>query len=90
MHADGCHPEIASILASKLLWETEAVETSLVGEFPRLGQECFPVVTGKSLIVPVCTGILPTVVEESLVVVAGLERGDLGGDEVVDFPNVSD
>jgi hypothetical protein len=74
------HPKVAAasirtILPTVLLWEGKSVETSFIGEFPRLCKELFPLLARQATIVPVGSRMFAAVVEEAVIVVFVLGAG---------------
>lgn len=90
MHPNCRHPEISSILAAKFLGEGESPEASLVSELTTLMKESLPIFAGKTLVIPVCPGMLSPMVEEAVVIILILQRSDFFGYEVVEGLNIRD
>ena len=75
--ADDRHLEVAGVAAAELGREREAEPPGGVGPAPHLAQQLLPVGAGHAVVLEVGAGPLAAVVEEPLVVVLRLERGDL-------------
>lgn len=90
MFADHGHPEIAAVLAAVLFGQGEAPEAGGVGAADAFGEEGFPVRVREAVVRPVGAGVFAPVVEEAVIVVRVLKRGDGGIDEGVKRMEVLD
>src|SRR5439155_15602392 len=88
--ADHGHAEVGAVLAAVLLRERVPVVAGGVGAAAHLDEQRLPLFVREAAPIPVRPGVLTAMVEESLVVVLGLERLDLPLDEVVQLGEVVD
>ena len=86
--ADDRHGEVGAALAAHAFGPGVAVVAGLVGDLAGFGEEFFPFVQGKPALVPIGAGPFAAVVEEADVVVAVLDRLDLGLDEGVELVEI--
>ena len=83
MLADSRHAQIGAVLAAKFLGQGVAIMAGGIGDLSHFDQQRFPFLGRQTLVFPVGPRILAPVVEEADIVVALLDRLDLGLDEGV-------
>ena len=88
--ADDRHVEVRTTPPAEALREVVAEEAGGVGPPAHLAEQRLPLLVREPVAVPVGPAVLPPVVEEPLVVVLGLERRDLVGDEAIEVGEEGD
>ncbi|OIQ64663.1 hypothetical protein GALL_537860 [mine drainage metagenome] len=86
--ADHRHVEVGAALAPHFRRPGITIVAGLVGDLAGLGQQLLPLVTGQAVAIPVRAGVLAAMVEKPDVVVAVLDRLDLGLDEGVELGQI--
>lgn len=77
------HPEIATSRSTVLLGQGKAIEPGRISASPSFFQEILPFFRWNAACGPVGSAELTTVVKESLIVILGLQWGDITRDERV-------
>src|SRR5580698_9822159 len=90
MLADHGHPQIRAVAATILFWPAKAQMTGSIGSPAGLSEQGFPFRSRQTVIVPVCSAVLATMIEEALIVILRLQRLDVGLDETVQLGQVFD
>ena len=82
------HRQIAAILPTKFFGQRVAKMPGCIGPPAHFFQQCFPVLAGQAVSIPVCARVLAAVVKEADVVILCFERLDLALDEVIEYDKV--
>src|SRR5450432_1324229 len=90
MLADHRHPQIRAIAAAILIWPAKAQMAGSIGTPAGLGKQRFPFRSRQAVVVPICSAVLPAMIEEALVVILRLQRFDVSLDETVQLGQVFD
>src|ERR1700733_12221247 len=90
MLADHGHPQIRAIAAAILTWPAKAQMPGSIGTTAGLPKQRFPFRSRQTVVVPICSAVLATMIEEALVVILRLQRFDVSLDETVQLGQVFD